>query len=256
VAVTKTLPATVTYLDIMKTIAVIVMIIDHIGFYFFPDAMWFRAVGRVGTPIWFFLIGYATTRDLPNKLLIGALVLAVIDLVLFNRVFALNVLVTIMAIRLSVDYVMNFITRSRYIFFIASILMALFYVATNMVFEYGTIALMFAVLGYMVRHKNRVFDLTPLRGQDIYIFASFTFLIFCVFQNAQFHFSAMQLCVMAGLSLAMTVAMMAITPREFPRIRNKTIIQALHVGGRKTLEIYVAHLIVFKVILFASLTLN
>ena len=90
----KKLPVEVTYLDILKTVAIILMIIDHIGYYFFPENYWFRAIGRACVPVWFFLIGYANTRELPNRLLIAALILALADLILFQRVFSLNILVS------------------------------------------------------------------------------------------------------------------------------------------------------------------
>ena len=81
-------------MDILKTVAIILMIIDHIGYYFFPENYWFRAIGRACVPVWFFLIGYANTRELPNRLLIAALILALADLILFQRVFSLNILVS------------------------------------------------------------------------------------------------------------------------------------------------------------------
>ena len=140
---TKTLPATVTTLDLIKTFAVICMIIDHIGFYFFPDSLWFRVVGRLGgAPIWFFLIGYAASRDIPSTWMIGALILAVMDLALFGHVFALNVLVTLILLRLFIDRIMNFVMQSRYIFWFAAVLLCFFYVPTNMLMEYGKEAVM------------------------------------------------------------------------------------------------------------------
>ena len=43
------LPAEITSYDLLKAAAVIIMIIDHVGYYFFIDEMWWRAVGRIGS---------------------------------------------------------------------------------------------------------------------------------------------------------------------------------------------------------------
>jgi hypothetical protein len=152
----KKLPVEVTYLDILKTVAIILMIIDHIGYYFFPENDWFRAIGRACVPVWFFLIGYANTRELPNRLLIAALILALADLILFQRVFSLNILVSFIFLRLTLDYIMLYLLRSRYIYVLGFILTSLFFYGTNMVIEYGTLGITLAALGYITRHKNKI----------------------------------------------------------------------------------------------------
>jgi hypothetical protein len=254
--ISKELPSLVTHLDIIKTIAVIVMVIDHLGMYFFPDITWFRAIGRIGMPVWFFMVGYARGRDLPNRLLIGALVLAVADIVFFNRVFPMNALVTIIALRFTIDLIMGFILRSRYIFVLSSILMTLFYVATNLVVEYGTLALMFACVGYLTRHKDKVMELTFVTNKDYVGFSILTFVAFCLFQNATFQFDDIQFAMMGILTFACMAILMTMRPMTFPQIKGGMVVRVLQYCGRNTLDIYVAHLLVFKVILFASLALK
>lgn len=63
----RMLPREVTSYDLLKCAAVIIMVIDHVGFYFYPENLWFRAVGRIGFPVWFFLVGYARGRDIPPQ---------------------------------------------------------------------------------------------------------------------------------------------------------------------------------------------
>jgi peptidoglycan/LPS O-acetylase OafA/YrhL len=252
----KKLPTEVTLLDALKTFAVIIMIIDHVGLYFFSDEEWFRAIGRVGMPIWFFMAGYALSRDLPNKLLIGALILSVCDFVLFQRTFPFNALATIILIRMLIDPMMNFITRSRYIFVIGCVLLVLFYVATNMVFEYGTLAFLFAVMGYLVRHRDKVMKLTFMRKYDYYFVYAITFFGFCLLQNAQFGFNDIQFIVMMFVTAIVMGILINLKPMTFPQIKGQPQKQFLQFCGRRTLEIYVVHLVVFKVILFVGLGLN
>lgn len=41
---------------VLKMIAVAIMIIDHTGLFFFPEAMWLRIIGRIGFPIFAYFI--------------------------------------------------------------------------------------------------------------------------------------------------------------------------------------------------------
>ena len=73
----KTLSRNITSYDMLKTAAVVLMIIDHIGYFFFPEMPIFRALGRLCVPIWMFLVGYARTREISRELWIGGVILAV-----------------------------------------------------------------------------------------------------------------------------------------------------------------------------------
>ena len=53
----KALPKNITSYDLFKTLALVLMIADHIGFYFYPNELWLRAFGRLSAPMWLFLIG-------------------------------------------------------------------------------------------------------------------------------------------------------------------------------------------------------
>src|SRR5688572_24086808 len=60
------LPATgVTTTDLLKVIGVATFLVDHYGFFFHTDELWWRMFGRVASPIFFFLVGFARTREVP-----------------------------------------------------------------------------------------------------------------------------------------------------------------------------------------------
>ena len=84
----------------------------------------------------------------------------------------------------------------------------------------------------------------------IYIFAAF-----CLLQNGVFLFNHIQLFVMAVLTAVVMVILINMRPMTFPQIHGRAK-ELLQFGGRKTLEIYVVHLVIFKVILFAILALK
>ena len=253
----KTLPNVVTHLDILKTIAIIFVIVDHIGFYFFPDQLGWRAFGRLGAaPFWFFLIGYALSRELPNNLLIGALVLVLADLMMFSSLVPFNILVSIVLLRLTIDYVVNFVLRTRYIFIISVLVLSLTYIGVNIILEYGTFAWLFGMLGYLARHKETVINNTFFTKMDYVGCCAFTVLIYCFYQNAIFKFSDIQFAVMTILTASIIAFLANMRPMTFPQIQDPSLKRFLQFCGRNTLEIYVAHLLLFKVLFFAILTLK
>ncbi len=73
----------------LKIIAVISMLIDHIGAVFFPQATILRLIGRLAFPIYCFLIaeGYAYTKNAPRYLMRLGL-FALISEVPFNLAFS------------------------------------------------------------------------------------------------------------------------------------------------------------------------
>ena len=56
---------------ILKLIAILAMVCDHVGAELFPNMLWLRAVGRLTMPImsYFAAIGYRKTRSVPKYLL-------------------------------------------------------------------------------------------------------------------------------------------------------------------------------------------
>lgn len=85
----------------LKIIAIAAMLIDHIGYIFFPQAQWMRVIGRLTFPIMAFFIvqGYHHTRSVRRyilRLLLAAAVSAVPFGLAFNYWFnAGNVMLTL-----------------------------------------------------------------------------------------------------------------------------------------------------------------
>ena len=86
----------------LKIIAMITMLVDHIGYIFFPDVMLFRLIGRTAFPIFAFLLsqGFLHTHDKKKyitKIGIAALITEIpFDLTFFDKSFFIeyqNVLV-------------------------------------------------------------------------------------------------------------------------------------------------------------------
>ncbi len=241
----KQLPHNITSYDLLKSAAVIIMIIDHIGYYFFLDDLWWRAVGRVGFPVWFFLVGHAKSRDLGWKLWGGAALLLLGNIIAGMPVFPLNALVTIIVIRLVLDGVMRVAGHDYKALIAVSLVLFLLILQSSLFAEYGTQALIMAMLGYMVRHCEG----SVLKSGVIVLFLGFAAASFLMLQDYLFGFEQQQFLLMAiGTFLVMGVLLM-FRKQEYPRLTArlpKSLAALLRIGGRRTLEIYIVHLMLFK----------
>ena len=83
----------------LKIIALITMLIDHVGMYFFPDIIWFRVVGRIAFPIYAFFIaqGMHYSRN-KQKYMITLFLFGVLAelpyMFLHNNIYKLNIMFT------------------------------------------------------------------------------------------------------------------------------------------------------------------
>jgi hypothetical protein len=81
--------------NVIKVIAAIAMIIDHIGLMFYPEIEAFRVIGRISMPIFAYCIaeGYIHTRNI-KKYIIRMSVFAVIAQIPYSLIFGtrLNIL--------------------------------------------------------------------------------------------------------------------------------------------------------------------
>lgn len=246
----RALTSNLTSYDLLKAVAVITMVIDHMGYYLFPDELMWRAIGRISFPIWFFLVGYARGRDLSLRLFIGVAILVVSNVVCGLAVFPLNVLVTIILIRMVIDPLMSVALKN-----IGSALLGLVVVTGAIipsfsVSEYGTLGLLLAMFGYMTRHRPSIPGLAMgpdkvLQGMALYCF--FTILLI---QQLFFNFQGASLITfMTGTALVIWT-LLHFQSREYPQFTAKAprwTTYTVQLLGRNTMEIYVIHLVLLKV---------
>jgi len=65
--------------DWLKTAAIILVVVDHIGYFFIEHDQWWSVFGRLAAPAFFFLIGYARTRTVPLHWLWLGVILTLLD---------------------------------------------------------------------------------------------------------------------------------------------------------------------------------
>jgi len=245
---TKHLPKELTSYDLLKSLAVITMGIDHVGLYLFSEQHEFRIIGRMSMPIWLFLVGYANTRDFSPAFLIGGVVLVMMNIISGQGLFVLNILFTIILVRFLIDRIMYcFFKNTESMFFITGAIILLI-IVTDIFFDYGTHAFLFAMFGYLVRHKDRL----VLSNNFILIFMGLITIIHCLYQQFAFDFSAYE-----SLWASSGVLLVCLMMRRFKSLvykgSNKVpgfVSGAMKVMGRYSLEFYVIHILLLQSIGF------
>lgn len=82
----------------LKLLAILTMVIDHLGYVFFPDQEWMRAIGRLTMPVFAYAIarGFFYTRE-KRRYLIQLSILALVSqipfMLLFHQGWTLNMVV-------------------------------------------------------------------------------------------------------------------------------------------------------------------
>lgn len=150
----------------LKIIAVVTMLVDHIGFLFFPEEQIFRIIGRISFPLFAFLIaeGFLKTKDVKSYLkrlslfaVISQIPFSIFESLGGNSVFSFNILFSLalgVLVLLIITKVKNMPIKSLAILAI----LALAYFGD---FSYGVYGIL-SILGSYLFIKNRRAGITAL----------------------------------------------------------------------------------------------
>lgn len=229
--------------DILKCIALITMVIDHTGHYLFPGELWFRVIGRAAFPIFLFLVGYSRSTQFDLWLLIGAMLVFLGKGITGMPLFPLYILFAIMLWRSILGWMEK---RPHWLqdMPVLWVAMLLFYVPSMMLVEYGTLGLMFAVLGWHTRQGRN--DLT-LRVTWL-----FTLFFWVTMQSMNFGFDMAQVCVFIFIAVSLVITLMHFSVQEHPlppqhKTASPTWLEAAVIlCARNTLLLYVLHVLALQ----------
>ncbi len=146
----------------LKLIAMLSMILDHVGDNFFPDQLWMRALGRIAMPIFAFCIaeGFGHTRNRGRYLLrmgIFALVSEIpFDLVTSGKLLELshqNIMLTFFWAILGLLCYEKLVSRGTRGSFVPGWLTLLFFVGASLLLrlDYNMLAVGLIFLYYLLR---------------------------------------------------------------------------------------------------------
>jgi hypothetical protein len=153
--------------DALKILALALMLIDHMGHFFFPHELWIRAIGRGAMPIFLFLTGFAASYRLRWNVVVLGVALTLYNFIIAGHFQPLNILLTIVCCRLILEKREAPERRIKKPFEWYGGAVAC--IISMVAIQYGSLALLIALCGYMKRFAA---DYT-LRQRQIFWLLSF-----------------------------------------------------------------------------------
>lgn len=146
-------PRPVDNTDWLKTAAIILVVVDHTGYFFIENPDWWQTFGRFAAPIFFFLLGFAQTRTIPLYWIALGIFLTLLDSWNNNWAWmAPNILLSFAFIRAVRPYVKTALQRHGWValILIACALVAVLPLTVDVV-DYGAEGWLWALFGLCQR---------------------------------------------------------------------------------------------------------
>jgi hypothetical protein len=223
------------YQDLLKIFAMITMIIDHLGLYFFPEYSLMRLIGRTAMPVFCFFAGYNFKEQPKSKILLFGILLYLITTILLKQFTAGNILISIYIgqcyLCLFRNKLHNIIVGSMHI-----VILGVLGPVTCFFSDYGSLAVAVMVCGYLAaEHADEYFKTAVFISIILSILHTFT-----VFKFSNVYFKTI---IILG---ALEYFLMTIKTFDQEILLNINI----SVISRNMLFIYVFHLIIMQMIFF------
>lgn len=236
--------------DTIKFLALMSMVIDHFGLYIIPNLSECRAIGRIAMPLFLFLVGYThnSTKKTRYDVLFYGLILYIFnyflyvwisggDFLVVEGILPANILITIFIARYVLTFLEKYV-KDAFNLIGLMILSLTLYIFTSPIFEYGTLAFLFAMSGKLIRTKQ--FS-TPVN----YAFLISSSVFYTAIQSLVFGFGVLPLIIFT-VSMMGTLLLMCTYTFKTITIPNVPIDCIVKFISRYSLQIYVGHVILFK----------
>jgi diacylglycerol kinase len=233
----------VTTLDLLKCVAVTLMIADHVGLYLF-DEVWLRILGRPAAIIFGFLIGLSATTRVPPLWIGVGLGLSLLEGLLFpeRSEKSLDILISLALTRIVMPYFQDLHAGRPMLLLPAAILLLLIAEPLNQHLEYATEVTVVALLGLAVR----VGPASPSHRSARDALALVVLVGLGLITIRHFELQGWQAACSAALIAATVVALSRFEHR--PAATPAFLDPLLRFGGRYTLWIYAIHLVLLLLI--------
>ena len=138
--------------DYLKILALMSMILDHMGYFLFPEEIWFRVVWRIAFPLFLLLVGYNGSYKRRSSLwIVGVCIQLVIWWLWYRWVPVdpmLNILLVIACTRVFMWRITSYWLIVQVISFVSAIVL---FPRTFSWIDYGTLALAFWLSWWWIR---------------------------------------------------------------------------------------------------------
>lgn len=208
--------------DLLKVIAIISMIIDHLGLYIFSDLLLYRVIGRIAAPIFFYLIGYNLSYRFRFNLIFYGSMLTLLNFLVSSEI-SLNILLNFSLIRILLNNT-NFSNIDSITLIIYTIIIAIagFLILPFNFIDYSTFGFIISLAGLLLR-KGRMVGFLVL-------FIGLFFMIFPFYLS--FYFSLLNTLLLVGaviLILALSYLIVYKSWIKYPRIINLLSVNSLSI---------------------------
>ena len=136
--------------DLLKAIAVITMIIDHLGAYFYPDFELLRVIGRLSYPLFAFCAGYNQKYNFEISLLGYALLMTMGNIIIgVDHLFDLlhgSILFSIIILLYSIRFIIPSLFKNLFLWFFVLWFLS---IPSYLLFSYGSAGIVMGICGYL-----------------------------------------------------------------------------------------------------------
>lgn len=244
----------VTTTDVWKFLGLILITIDHIGLYFYPDDVGLRIFGRISIPIWFFLVGFSKPSLPPRLWLLLGVGLTLLELVTdgYDDEFHLNILLNYALVKLLILVILAkpFHPMLQHISITGRVLLLavlgwLLFPVSDLLLEYGSIVWGFALAGF-VHAQNQADE--KCRQSLFFGLIIVTLFGFAYMQSDYFSFSVTQQIILYSGLFGIMIGLIFFK-RQFLNIKfPQSIGYALKIAGKYSLELYAGQIFIFSII--------
>ena len=139
--------------DWLKAAGIVLVSVDHFGYFFMEDELWWSAFGRLAAPIFFFLLGFAQTRTVPLHWIWLGVILTLLESWNADWTWvAPNILLSLALIRIARPYAQILVQRKGWagFFLVVCALLVVLPITSNIV-DYGSEGWLWALCGLCQR---------------------------------------------------------------------------------------------------------
>jgi hypothetical protein len=229
--------ATPNTYDMLKVLAMIAMVVDHVGVYYFEGEQIFRIIGRIAMPCFLFLVGYSSKWNNKKDIYIMAALLLAFYAATSGPILPLNILFSIIVTRMMLGFLekKGWIGKTQWMFVIALVL----YVPFLFLLDLTVFNFLFALGGYYVKHY-------PLQIKTQVLLLSAATLYFLE-ESFWFGFEGYYAYGLALLLYTMAGIFYLFSLEQVPEKKGVTwLFPVLMFISRYSLYLYVAHLIIIR----------